>query len=347
MMKMKTRFLYCFAALLMSAVSCQEVSAQSRSVVLEIYQSRYSDLATQHTWMEMLSEVGATVRSKTSESPVRPSIEEVKSDRSTTIRVKGYIDGKRLHLPGGRFSITDKTGIRNLIQKLKDDGAEVALAEKQAFGLTAPQLVAVHEDLSSPVDFSTRDQHVGESVLKMISGIKTPVVLSREARKVLTGRETIVEELKGLSVGTALAAAVRPLGLVVTPHRKQGKNTEIHLVRFSDAEENWPVGWPTETNGSRVAPKLFAKTDLEIKGFPLKATMDAIEKRSGIPFLYDHNTLARKELDMSEIRVTLVRKNTSYMTGIRKLLSQTSPQMFKELRVDENGKPFLWISTKR
>ena len=325
-------------------VACSPAMAQNRTVTLEVYQSRYAELEMQHRWMEMLSGVGATVRSKASESSVRPSVEEIKSANSTVIRIKGFIDGKTLYLPGGKFSIRDKEGVKNLIQKLKDDGAEVALADKQAFGLTAPQLVALHEDLSRTVDFSTKGQQVGEAVLKMVSGIKTPVVLSAEARKKLTEQETIAEELQGLSIGTSLAATIRPLGLVVQPKREQGKSTKIHLVKFSDAEENWPIGWPVENSLAKAAPDLFKREAFEIKGYPMKSVLDAIERRTKTPFLYDHNSLARRELELTEVRVNFEQKKASYMTAISKVLSQSRPKAFKEIRLDENGKPFVWIS---
>lgn len=40
----------------------------------------------------------------------------------------------------------DKQGIRDYIQKIRDDGSKVALAEKKAFGLTSEQLVGVSQE---------------------------------------------------------------------------------------------------------------------------------------------------------------------------------------------------------
>ena len=71
------------------------------------------------------------------------------------------IAGNRLKLPGGSFSIRDKAGIRELLTRLRDDGAQVAMAEKKAFGLTSEQLVTLHGRFSQTVEFETKGRKAG------------------------------------------------------------------------------------------------------------------------------------------------------------------------------------------
>ena len=104
----------------------------------------------------MLQDVGADrVSSKTANSG-NPTVEETETTNSTIISIRGYIVGSKLHLPGGKFLIRDKAKIKAFIQKLKDDGARVGLAEKKAFGLTSEQLVGLHQKFAQVVDFDTK-----------------------------------------------------------------------------------------------------------------------------------------------------------------------------------------------
>lgn len=332
--------------LIPNCVAAQPTTPKRRIVVLEISADARAPIGTQQKWAEMLQDVGATrVTSKTGRSGT-PAIRESEVSQTSLITVTGFIVGNRLNLPGGSFSIRDKAGIRDLIQRLRDDGAKVALAEKKAFGLTSEQLVGVHQAFSKNVELDTAGQNAGKIVSQLIRESGLPFVFDAAARTALAGDELVVDELKGISLGTALALVVRPLGLVVVPHREQGKPIEIRIVDAESSKENWPVGWPIETSPIAAEPKLFERIPIEIRGISMKVAMNAVQKKADVPFFYDQNSLARQGIELDEIKVTLVEKKASLMLVVSRLLRQSKPRMSEELRVDENGKAFLWISAR-
>jgi hypothetical protein len=332
---------------LAATVFAQDTTAPRRMIVLEISSSSRAPVGTQQKWIQMLQDVGADKVTSRTGSSGTPTVEETRTTNSILVRVTGFIVGGQLKLPGGSFSIRDTAGIRELVSRLRDDGAKVALAEKKAFGMTSEQLVELHQQLSEPVDFPTTGRNVGDVVSKLTAKSGLTFVLDAAARVAVNGNETVAEEFNGISIGTALAAVVRPLGLVVQPKREQGKSVEVHLIDSRSVQgEHWPIGWPISQAPLAVEPKLFDRLDIEIRGFPMKDALDAVEKRAGVPFFYDHNTLAREGIELTETKVTLVQKQASLMVAISKLLRQTKPRLSEELRIDENGKPFLWITVK-
>ncbi len=316
-----------------------------RIVELEIVGDDRGQLGQQQEWMEMLQEVGADrIRSSTSARPGGPAVEEIQSGSTTVIKVRGILLGRKLRMPGGEFAITDRDGIAALLQRLRDDGAEQTLAEKAGFGLTSAQLVELHAGLAEPVEGVTR----GESFKAVFGAIRTklpvPLVMTPEVEGLLAAEEAPVrDELQGLSLGTSLAAVIRPLGLVVVPQRPQGGALQIALVAGETVEEFWPIGWPVEEQVADTAPGLFEKTDVEIRGFKLADALAAISGRTAVPVLYDHNSLAEKEVDPAEEIVTLTRPQLTCFSIIIKLCGQTRPALAPELRMDEAGKPFLWV----
>jgi hypothetical protein len=326
------------------SVSPSDEAQKLRTLQLKVVASDRSIVGEQQRWMEMLSGVGADrVLSQTSRES-QPTIEETDLGDSVHVAVTGIITNNQLLLPGGKFSIRDKARIRDHLQKLRDDGAEVALAKKMAFGLTAKQLVALHDQLSSPVVESSKGRKATDVARELVNLAGLTTVIDESAKPLIESEEVIIDELQGLSVGTALSAAVRPLGLIVEPKREQGAEIKLHLRDSREADENWPVGWPISDSPVNVSPKLFTQLDLQIRMVALKDVLDAFQGRLEIPFLYDRNGMARKGLEPAEIKVTYVKNKTNYGIAMRKVLEQSKPKMKYELRIDEVGKPFIWIS---
>ena len=294
----------------------------------------------------MLQQVGADRVISQRRGGAKAAIDEKETGDQITIRVQGFIDRDRLVLPGGKFRLRQTAEIRDLLQKFRDDGGEVTLSEKKAFGLTAKQLVWVHAKLAQPVEFSTRGKPAAEVVRQLSEQSGLEVVKDEAVRRALASGETIRDELQGLSTGTALAAALRPLGLVVEPHRVQGNDIQLHLRAFEESDEHWPVGWPSQQVPIKTEPRLFEEMPIQISNFPMGQVIDAVQQKAGVPFLLDHNSIARDGVDLAATKVTVVESQITLTRLLSKVLRQSRPRMAHELRVDERGKAFLWISPR-
>ena len=332
---------WCIAIVLVSGTAF----GQQRLVELSVLADSQGELGEQQNWLEMLEQVGADrVQIKSSKHLDQPSIEEIQADRVTIIKVTGVLAGRSLRLPGAQFGNRDTAGIKAYLQKLRDDGSQVALAEKKAFGLTSEQLVALNEELSKLVAESTANRPSKEVVGELISLAGIKVQMAAASREAIESAGVFADELKGLSTGTALAAAIRPAGLVLVPRREQGKPVELTIQKASDVDEHWPIGWPIDEAVSSVEPKLFQRRDVEIRDFLLKDGVAAVAGIAEIPVLYDWNSLARKEVDLATVKVTYIKKKSPYYMTIVDMLKQAKPKLSVEVRLDENAKPFLWIN---
>lgn len=316
-----------------------------RVIDLELVADRNAEVGLQQEWMEAMERSGLDrFRILTARSPSAPAVEEVRTGGLVTIKLRGILNGRTMKLPGREFSINNLEGLREYATQLKADGAALTLAEKVGFGLTSEQLVGLHSELSAPLGFSTRGQAVGVVVEQILAACPIRNTVGGEVAGLLRNEQELVrDELQGLSAGTALAAAIRPLGLVLVPRRLQGQEMELTIVASEEAEEHWPIGWPTEGPTNQIEPKLYDRIDVEIRDFKLVDALNAVSGRVGIPFLFDHNSLARKEIDPATTLVTFAKPKQSYYAIITRLCSQTRPALVVDLRLDEAGKPFFWI----
>jgi hypothetical protein len=125
---------------------------------------------------------------------------------------------------------------------------------------------------------------------------------------------------------------------------KNGNEIRLRITSSRNSKEHWPVGWPPKGNPSETLPDLFKFLNVEIEKTPLSETLTAIGGRVKAPLLFDHNALARGEIDL-QTKVTLPKSNTFYARALDRLLAQA--KLKYELRVDEADKPFLWITTMK
>lgn len=253
-------------------------------------------------------------------------------------------DGKIL-VPGAKFSVEQLPQFKVWLSKLGTNNPNEPKEELVAFGLSAEQLVFVHEQLSAKTAVETKQQGVSDIVSKLTRDFTLPVAIDVDARRALEAGEVVPDELSGLSQGTALAAALRPAGLVFAPQRK-GKGKDEVVLRIADArtlQEAWPIGWPSGKGLTETLPSLGKFLNVEINEVALKSALDSIQKRVDAPFLYDHNGILRERIDLDKTKCSLAPGKSYYKKILDRILGQAHLKC--EVRVDEANTPFVWIST--
>jgi hypothetical protein len=105
------------------------------------------------------------------------------------------------------------------------------------------------------------------------------------------------------------------------------------------------VGWPPKGNPRETLPELFKTLNVEIDQTPVGEVVTTVAGRLKSPVLLDHNSLAAAQIDPATAKVGLPQTKTYYDRVLDQLLFQA--RLKYDLRVDEAGKPFLWITTLR
>ncbi len=338
------RLAACVVAIAIAALA--GVALAAPRVELELVTEERAPVTAPQAWIEALKNSGAdSLRVRSARSGDKAEVVTRGSGESASYAVTGVItDRNQLILPGGRrFTLSDKGAIKEWIADLKLGGADDIGAERGAFGLTSKELVEAHETLSVKVSFSTRGQPSDSVIDKISRGITLPIELSASAKAALAAGDPVPDELNGLSSGTALAAALRPLGLVLVPDKPRGGKLRLVITDGRSVKETWPVGWPSGKPPRETLPDLFKFLNVEIKEIELSTAVDAIRKRVGAPLLYDYNSMARQGIEPSEVKVSLPSGRTFYDKALSQLLFQAG--LKSELRVDEADQPLLWITT--
>lgn len=248
-------------------------------------------------------------------------------------------DGE-LVIEGRRYRASDRRKLAEFFKALAEE--ESLGEEKGAFGLTQKEFGHVFADLSRPVTFSTAGQDRAIVVEKIIQSLSQPLETDLNLSRTLRRSKPVEWELQQMSAGTSLAIVLREADFVLRPEKPRGEAPQLVIERAEPKSEAWPVGWKIEGSPRKVAPKMFEFLTVEIDGYTLDQALNALEPRMDVPLILDRRTLLRREIDPKKVKVKLLPTKSYLKSSIDKLLSQA--RLTSELRVDERGKAFCWVT---
>jgi hypothetical protein len=344
------------------------------SIDLELVTERGVQITAPQQWLQLLAGIGIeNVRIRGAKSGDRPKVSRSGSVERPSYEVVGFITARdQLLVPGGSFSRADRGRIKDYFERLLADGAEALTAPRGMFGLTEKEIEAVFTDLAQPIDFETKGRPLRAVVNQLQAKFVSKLAWDASVEGVLRAAEPAADELKDLAAGTGLAMMLRPNELVMRPQKSRGEPvvfrvgsdlstaaattqdrattvppaTSLRQERAGKTDDesiqHWPIGWePHETPG-RTAPSLFEVRNAEIDGFSLTETLAEIGRRIKIPMYIDRAALAAHGIDPSQVQVRLAKTRTSYKRVIDRAAAHA--RMHSQVRVDEAGNAFLWIS---
>ncbi len=249
-----------------------------------------------------------------------------------------------LIVPGGRFMSRDKTAISTWLERLRKEGpARAQGAPPPPFGLSSEQLAQVRRDLSRAMVDATLQKPLRDVLAVEAKRLSVPLVIDKAAEAAIQQAGAVRDELKGVAVGTALAATVRSAGLVVVPRLSESRQSELALVTSTAGQSFWPIGWPPSDDkpDRKLLPNLFEFVNVELDDIAIADLLAGIAARLECPVLMDHNGLVRQGIDLSQVKVSMPAGKSTYSLVLNRMLFKGKVRY--EVRVDDAGAPFLWV----
>ena len=340
---MRSRYVLApLAVLILSVAAARPLRAAGTYKLELVGEARGSALVFQQ-WLRALSQAGVkNVRIRSARATDKVGIEVRGSEDRPLYVVTGVIKSSdELIAPGGRYRRRDAAKLASWLNDLARLGPAQQGEQQPAFGLSPRQFEQLHGDLARLVTFSTQQTPRGQVVEKIGRQLLLPLRIDPEAVRALNA-DKVGEELAGISCGTALACVLRPMGYCLVP-RRQGDGPACVVAKARPGLEIWPVGWESDKPRREALPALFEFHNVAVGGVSAAAALEAVGKRLKVPVLMDHNAMARHGIDPAKAIVSHPRSRTTYSSALRKILFQAGLKF--EVRVDEAGNPFLWIST--
>ncbi len=326
-------------------IVCPQTGFSEVPVAIEVITKGDHSLLAPQQWSRILGESGfgrTTIRSG------RPSdafgIKNIGSKQHPSYLVTALLSGDTLILPPqARFTRQEIKPLANWLAELRDNGFDNVTQTELMFGMSAEQLETIEQGAAAVVTISTLDKSRSEIAANLAENFRHPVVFTEQAKQRLAQKSVMQDELKGLSTGTAMATLLHPVGLVLVPQSKRGR------IRWTIAEsrrqkEVWPIGWKSQKSPEKTLPALYQSVQTQVVSLPLQTALDQVAQKIEVPLLFDRSSISSAQVDLKAM-VKMQAQRASYKTILTQLLSQVG--LNDEVRVDENGNPFLWISSSR
>ncbi|PQO27140.1 hypothetical protein [Blastopirellula marina] len=332
-------------ALLAAVVFTTAASAENR-VTLEVITEKGISITALQSWSKLLQGKGAdTVQVRSGHDGEKVGIEEIGSGRTKTFQVKAILSkNETLHMPDGkRFTKRNLGELSAWFNQIKVGGEEELKRAPGKDGMTAAERETLLTKLATKIDFDTK----GEPLDVVLGNIRQAVGLEfRAAPSIIAKAQSVgaLDDVKGISGGTAIALLLRPYGMIMVPKREVGGAIHLHVLPISGQEDAWPIGHPPQGNLAQVCPVLFQFIEVEINRKPLEDVLAAILPRLKTPLFRDHYKIAKDDLNLN-VEVRFPKDKTFYKKILDHVLYQA--MLTLELKVDEAGTPFLWVTSAK
>lgn len=269
------------------------------------------------------------------------------------VRIVGRIDpDATIHVDQRKFRDSDAAKFREWIKELQTYGTQGAPQGKPIWGLSLKQFEELYAALAPPIDESPLGKPVRDALRELPLPKQFPLLLDESARTALEARpdNTVQTDLKGFSVGLALAIILKEQNLGFYPRRTPEGTVELGVADRQVRDDVWPVGWPPQGDGfeqlPRLIPEFVALADLHTVDEPLEKFMERVQQQiNNLPILYDRAALERDHIDLATLTVNLPSKRMTWLTGLKAALFKH--RMRPEILTDEGGRIFLWITSDK
>lgn len=357
-------------ALSSSADAFQRAGARPKyDIQLEVFCDGKLDPMAAQQWGEALNRRDANFQGvQIRGSGMREELDVVNMGGKSW-NVRGMLDrNDKIQLPGGQaFTVGQSRQMYPYLEGLIDAQLALQEAEKVAaqagmpvpaqrlpFGLNALAYEAMFAALEKPVGFKTRDMRRTVFLTRVLKALGHRVEMDAGFRKTLAAPppadgdedDLITEELSTLSRGTALAYTLRYLGMCLVPGVETDKPDAKLVFRIVPAKNNppeiFPVGHDLQTPLVESFPVMLDEFTANVNGAAVSDVLAAVSGRLGAPILYDYNNMARHGIETGDVTVKLKPQKVSYNRLLDRVLDQADLQ--KEVRVDEAGTVFLWVT---
>lgn len=326
------------------AVSFTSLAHAVPPIELELATERGVQITAPREWLQLLADLGITnVRIRTSSGADKPRIDNHGTADEPRFHVVAVLTShNELLLPGGTFSTRDRRRLSEFFAQLAADGPESITAERGRFGLTEKQFAAVHADLTQPLAVKTQDQSLAKLLDETQRRFKHRFAHDARATQILRTAPPVSDEVDDLSCGTALAIVLHNAGLALRPEKTPGQPVMLKIVSLESTADAWPIGWESPASPRETAPTLFEFLNVEIEGYTLQEAVDALAPRIKLPIFWNRAALAKYKIDPAKLQVHIPKTRTFYKRILDRALAQG--RLTAQLRVDEAGTAFLWIT---
>lgn len=319
-------------------------------VNVELFTNRGGLVLQLNQWRSSFQKLGVSIRIRQGVPNEKPETRERIQGNLRLIRVIGYLerDGK-LAFENRSFSLGEGNKLKEWLNELKTYGAEGSPDGQPAWGLNRDAFLALNKVLRESVTARTAGVSLRDAIEQLNLAEQYPVRFSQAALSELKGNapdnSKVIQNVSGLSQGTALALVLKEQGFGFRPLRTPSGSIELVIEPLTKTTDVWPIGWdlPKTVSRTKAFPSLMKAREMEFKKMDFTLFLKTVSKTSGVPILLDRYAISKKGIPLNKIQVSTTYRKTSWGVLLRRFVGTN--RMTRKYLLDESGRPFVLITT--
>lgn len=303
-------------------------------------------------WGNIFKKAGISVRIRQRQFNDVEGVNQFVYGTIRRVKVTGQIDRRgNIVLPGKIFRLTNVEKLREWIEELQLYGAQGVPSGQPLWGMKKTEFEQLYAELSKPVSQETSGLNLNETIRALELPEKYPlrfVVEAKDHLAALEGQQSLPEmshDLRQVSKGTALSIVLRSYLLAFSPRRLPNESIDLTVENSQEIDTPWPVGWEPNTLGLErlvISKKMYIVQTIEIQDLSFLQFLSKIQSETEIALFVDPQAILAGKLNLENLTINFPRKKTSWSLCLRTVLSKI--KLTQQLRVDENHRPFIWIT---
>ena len=341
------------AAILMTQAVQPAVADESerprRTLDVEVLiQSLPSYRIKSQEWGRVFQELGYSVRFREPRAGEAPRVEDLDREDFLSTRVVAAMapDGS-IRIGKQKFDIESTKLLTQTLDEIQRHGAKGPPDSNPTWGLTDEQFQEVTRLLGAPVENPVELQ----SSILAVESVGLPANMRMKfteaarqqalAQRPESAPDTI--ELQGLTKGSAIAIVLAQYGLGFRPRYVAPGQYDMEIDRGHESNNLWPIGWKPAQSFSEILPTYLRAIPLDVEDVEVSALVGAISEKIGVSHFSSAYALTAKGLDINTLRYT---RKDDRISPVRLLTAVGDKlELGFDVRVDEAGKLFLWVTT--
>ncbi len=300
-------------------------------------------------WGEVFAKMNVPLRIRQPAHNDKEGVDQQVFGTIRRVKVIGQLDRSgQIVFPDRKFHARDVAKLEEWIEELRTYGAQGAPEGQPLWGLQQAEFDRLYLKLKEPVEESTAGMSMTAAIRVLGLPEEYPLRFTADTRELLSTQPLLPDvqhDLQGFAKGTSLAIILRGYGLSVAPRRLPDESIVLAIEPDHEERQAWPIGWNPDQLGlprMGLAKEMFAARSIHIDKQILSELLPHIEEETGMKIFLDPLSLESLKVNPERLVINYPHRRTSWSLCLRTILGQV--KLTQEVRVDENEKPFLWVS---
>jgi hypothetical protein len=301
-------------------------------------------------WNRVFQRVGYPVIFDTQFAGKQLGVQNVELAGRVRVQVTGVMDAQgQIQLGKHKFVPSRIEPLKIYLDELKKYGADGPPRDNPSWGLSDDQFKTVLKLLSPPVDRPINMRTPVDAIDSFALPLVFRVRFTEAARRLTLAQQdegdVTAADVTGVSIGSALAIVLAQSGLGFRPLADTDGGFVLEIDAGGESDNLWPVGWKNTKKLNSVVPTIFRSMSIgELENVQVTGLIQVIANHLKLPHFYSSHALSAQGIDVTSLTYSH-RADRLPPSGLMRRLGDKF-KMGLDIRTDEAGNVFLWVTTR-